>query len=255
VTPPVFVVPQAELLEASAGSVVVVGGAEGRHAATVRRIGVGEPVTLVDGQGGRATGTVSAVPSKRVIEVRVQTTTVERVPAPRVVVVQALPKGDRGELAVELLTEVGVDVIVPWAAAHCVTQWKGERAERGHRRWVDAAQAAAKQARRARFPEVPGIASTAEVVERLAAAAAALVLHETASTPIGRIVLPAEGDVVVVVGPEGGLSDTELEQFAGAGAALVRLGPTVLRTSSAGIAGVAALLSASDRWSAPKVEG
>ncbi len=174
---------------------------------------------------------------------------------PRIVVVQALPKGERGELAVELLTEIGADAIVPWAATRCVTQWKGERAERGQRRWADAAHAAAKQARRARFPEIRGLAGTAEVAGLVRAATLAMVLHETARAPISDLVLPPVGDVVVVVGPEGGLTDAELELLTASGATAVRLGPTVLRTSSAGIAAVAALLASSARWREPMVEG
>ena len=234
---------------------VRVDGPEGRHAATVRRIGVGERVALVDGQGRRADGTVSIVDGKQAIEVAVETLTLEEPAEPRIAVVQALPKGDRGELAVELLTEVGVDVIVPWSAEHCVTQWKGERAERGHRRWSDAARTAGKQARRCRFPVVEVLASTADVTDRARSAGVALVLHESATTAIGDVAVPDTGEVLVIVGPEGGLSASELEQFSASGAVAVRMGPTVLRTSSAGIAALAALLASSDRWSAPMMEG
>ena len=254
-TPPVFVVPQADLVEASVGTVVRVDGPEGRHAATVRRISAGERVTLVDGHGHRADGTVSSVSGKRAVDVTVETLALEPPPEPRIIAVQALPKGDRGELAVELLTEVGVDAIVPWSAEHCVTQWKGERVERGHRRWADAAHAAGKQARRSRFPEVEALASTAQVVDRVRGAARALVLHESAAAAIGDVVVPSAGEVLIIIGPEGGLSATELEQLTAAGAVAVRMGPTVLRTSSAGIAAVAALLSSSDRWSTRMVEG
>jgi len=255
VTPPVFLVPQADLVEASAGSTIRVEGAEGRHAVTVRRLAVGEAVTLVDGAGTRAEGTVSAVIGKQSLDVTVESTTIEPPAALQVTVVQALPKGDRGELAVELLTEIGADLIVPWAAARCVTVWKGERAERGPRRWSDAAQSAAKQARRARLPEISPLASTADVVDRVRSSTLALVLHEAAVTAIGDVIVPATGDVLVIVGPEGGLTEDELQQFVAAGAGVVRIGPTVLRTSSAGIAAVAALLARSDRWSRPEMGG
>lgn len=254
-TPPVFLVPQADLVEASAGSTVRVEGAEGRHAVTVRRLAVGEAVTLVDGVGTRVEGTVSGVTGKQCLDVAVDSIAVEPPIDPRVVVVQALPKGDRGELAVELLTEIGADVIVPWAAARCVTLWKGERADRGHRRWTDAAQTAAKQARRARLPEIAPLASTADVVDRVRSSTLPLVLHESAATAIGDVIVPAAGELLVIVGPEGGLAEHELEQFVAAGARVVRIGPTVLRTSSAGIAAVAALLAGSDRWSPPEMGG
>lgn len=254
-TAPVFVVPATALAAASVGGLVRLDGAEGRHAVSVRRLGVGEELDLVDGQGRRVTGAVAVVHDKQSLDITVASVRDEPDPLPRVVVVQALPKGDRGELAVELLTEIGVDVIVPWSAANCVTQWKGDRVERAHRRWADAAQAAAKQARRARFPLVEALASTADVLARLGQASAALVLHEEARVPIADVASPAVGDLILVVGPEGGLSPAERASFGEAGATEVRLGPSVLRTSSAGIAAVAALLAPTSRWALPGTAG
>ena len=218
-------------------------------------MGVGEQVWLVDGRGCRAAGVIASVSGKDVFDVDITAVAIEPVSRPVVTVVQALPKGDRGELAVELLTEIGVDVIVPWTAAHCVTHWRGDRAERSWRKWADSAQAAAKQSRRSWFPVVEPISSTAEVLERIAAADLALVLHESATLPIGAVTLPTDGDVVVIVGPEGGLAPDELEAFRASGALTVRLGPTVLRTSSAGLAAVSALLASSPRWQSPAVGG
>ena len=254
-TPPDFVVPTADLAAAVVGGLLRLGGTEGRHAVTVRRLVPGEALRLVDGRGRRVDGVVSGVVDKQTLDVEV--TSVDDVPAaqPRIVVVQALPKGERGELAVELLTEIGVDAIVPWAAAACVTQWKGDRLERGHRRWADAAQAAAKQARRTWFPSVEPLATTAAVVERVRAAAVAVVLHEDATTPIGSLRLPASGEVVVIEGPQGGLTPAERAALAEAGAHEVRLGPSVLRTSSAGLAAVAALCAGSPRWGIAGVPG
>jgi len=170
----------------------------------------------------------------------------EPAPTPRVVVVQALPKGDRAQLAVELLTEVGVDEIVPWAASRCVVQWRVDRAERALVRWRATAREAAKQARRAWCPQVTELATTTAVAERLQVAALPLVLHESATTPLGSVAVPEAGDVVLVVGPEGGITDAELSALGAARA--VRLGPTVLRTSTAGAAAVAVLLSRTPRW-------
>ena len=247
-TAPVFVVEPEALATAVAGDVVRLDGAEGRHAASVRRIRVGEPIHLVDGIGRRAIGAVSAVVGRDGVEVRLDGIEDEPAPTPRIVVVQALPKGDRGELAVELLTEVGVDVIVPWSASACVTVWKGERAARGQRRWHDTAVAAAKQSRRAWFPVVAPLAETAQVLDRIRAADTAIVLHEQADRPVATVPLPESGEAVLVVGPEGGISDSERAAFREAGAVEARLGPTVLRTSSAGLAAVAALLARSPRW-------
>lgn len=239
-----FVVPTARLV---AGRVLV-DGPEGRHAATVTRLGAGEEVVLVDGRGRRGHGTVAAVRGKDHLEVDVTAVTDEPTPAPWLVVVQALPKGDRGEVAVETLTEVGVDEIVPWAAARCVTRWRDARGEKALARWRTTAQAAAKQSRRARFPVVAELAGTRDVADRVRRARLGVVLHEEADQPLGAVEPPVAGEVVVVVGPEGGLSHEELAVLTGAGATAYRLGPTVLRTSTAGTAAAAALLSRTPRW-------
>ena len=239
-----FVVPTARLV---AGRLLV-DGPEGRHAATVTRLGVGEEVVLVDGRGRRGHGAVATVSGKDHLEVDVTAVTDEPAPSPWLVVVQALPKGDRGEVAVETLTEVGVDEIVPWAAARCVTRWRDVRGEKALARWRTTAQAAAKQSRRARFPVVAELAGTRDVAHRLRRAALGVLLHEEAEQPLAVAEPPAVGEVVVVVGPEGGLSAEELAVLTGAGATAYRLGPTVLRTSTAGTAAAAALLSRTLRW-------
>ncbi|MGO4256798.1 16S rRNA (uracil(1498)-N(3))-methyltransferase [Marmoricola sp. RAF53] len=230
---------------ARTGDRVLLDGDEGRHAATVKRIRVGEQVVLTDGDGTRLTGSVVEATKSTLV---VEAAEVEVVPAatPHVTVVQAIPKGDRGELAVEVLTEIDVDTIVPWAASRSVAVWRGERAAKSLAKWRSAAQAAAKQARRARFPEVTTMATTAEVADLLAAADLAVVLHEAATDAFADLDLAGVGSVVVVVGPEGGISDDELAAFGSA--RTVRLGASVLRTSTAGVAAVAALLSRTPRW-------
>ena len=225
------------------GARIVLSGAEGHHAADVRRLRAGEAVDLVDGAGLRVRGWVTDV-RRGSLTVEVVGAEREPAPQPRLVVVQALPKGDRAELAVELLTEVGVDEIVPWAAARCVAQWRGERTLA---RWRSTARQATKQSRRAWEPVVTPCASTADVVERVGSASRGLGLHESAPEPLSSEAVPESGEVVVVVGPEGGLTGGELAAFAPA-ARVVRLGPTVLRTSSAGVAAAAALLSRTPRW-------
>lgn len=229
------------------GDTVVVEGDEAHHAVAVRRIRVGEQVLLTDGAGTSATAEVTAT-AKRRLEVQVVTCTQHPRPEPAVTVVQAVPKGDRGELAVEVLTEIGVDRVVPWAAARCVAVWRGEREQRGLRRWRATATEAAKQARRSWFPEVTGPARTGEVADLVREADLALVLHEEASGRLAELVVPRTGRILLVVGPEGGLTPDELQELTAAGARPVRLGEEVLRTSTAGLAGAAALLSRTDRW-------
>lgn len=237
----------ASLADTTPGAVVTVEGDEAHHAVAVRRLRVGEAVVLTDGAGRSVTGTVGST-GKRVFTVDVAEVAQVPRPAPSFVVVQALPKGDRGELAVEVLTEVGVDRVVPWAAARSVAVWKGERAAKSLARWRSTAREAAKQARRAWHPEVTEPASTAEVARLVAAADLAVVLHEEATTPLAGIDVPASGVVLVVVGPEGGLTDDEVSALVDAGAVSVRLGSEVLRTSTAGVAACAALLARTDRW-------
>jgi 16S rRNA (uracil1498-N3)-methyltransferase len=244
VTAPIFLVGRERLLAAER---VLLDGPEGRHAATVRRLGPGERVDLTDGAGLLAECRV-AVAAKDSLHLDVLARHQALAPQPRLVVVQALAKGDRGELAVETMTEVGVDAVVPWTAARCVTQWRAERGMKALAKWRSAAREAAKQARRTWVPEVTDPASTADVADLLAAAALPVVLHEEAPLPLSRAAVPARGDIVVVVGPEGGISPEELRVFAAAGAAQYRLGPTVLRTSTAGVAAGAVLLARAGRW-------
>jgi 16S rRNA (uracil1498-N3)-methyltransferase len=227
------------LCEDLAGERIVLTGPEGRHAASVRRLRVGEPIDLVDGRGTRCTCTVAEV-GKDSLTCSVVERVVDQAPTPRITLVQALAKGSRGELAVELATEVGVDVVVPWAAARCIAKAPG-----GKRldRWESTAREAAKQSRRSWFPDVRPVATTAEVS---ALPGQVLVLHEDAATRLSTIELT--GDVVLVVGPEGGISPEELEALTAGGASAVQLGETVLRTSTAGAAAAAVVSSRTGRW-------
>jgi 16S rRNA (uracil1498-N3)-methyltransferase len=169
-------------------------------------------------------------------------------PDPRVVVVQAILKGDRGEQAVETMTEAGVDVVVPWAAERCVARWRGDRADKGVARWRATAAAAAKQSRRSWFPEVMAVRETAAVVGLLCAAKLAVILDPEASQALGTMPTPVVGDIVLVIGPEGGISPREADLLTASGAVGARLGPTVLRASSAGAIAAALVLNASGRW-------
>ncbi|MGW0806748.1 16S rRNA (uracil(1498)-N(3))-methyltransferase [Nonomuraea sp. NPDC002799] len=229
------------------GAELTLDGPEGHHAASVRRLRAGERVDLTDGAGAVAECVVREV-RKDALRLDVIGRYRVEAPAPRLIVVQGLPKGDRGELAVEMMTEVGVDVIVPWAAARSITQWKGDRVAKALGRWRGTAREAGKQARRFHLPEVTELASTAKVEELLGGVALGLVLHEEAAEPLAGVALPAGGDIVMVVGPEGGVSEEELARFRAAKAVPVLLGPTVLRTSTAGVAAAAVLLTRTGRW-------
>jgi 16S rRNA (uracil1498-N3)-methyltransferase len=226
----------------------VLDGPEGRHAATVRRLRAGEGLLLSDGRGGLARAVVDDV-RKDAVALRVVDRAALPPPSPRVVLAQALVKGDRGELAVELATEAGVDAVLPWRAARCVARWEaGPRGERALARWRTTAREAAKQARRPWVPVVEEPVTTAALARRVAAAAGALVLHESATAALGAVPLPDGGDLLLVVGPEGGIADDEVDALVAAGARAVRLGSEVLRASTAAAVALGALGVLTGRW-------
>jgi 16S rRNA (uracil1498-N3)-methyltransferase len=225
---------------------VALTGPEGRHAATVRRVRVGERVDLADGRGGRAHCTVLSL-GQDTVRLRVDQRLVEPEPAPRLVLVQALAKGDRGELAVELATELGVDEVVPWQAERCIVVWTGPRGDKALARWRSTAREAGKQSRRARHPVVGPWLSTEELLARVATTPT-LLLHEAASAPLASVDLPSAGDLLLVVGPEGGITERELAALTAAGGVPVRLGSSVVRTSTAGAAAVAVVSARTARW-------
>jgi 16S rRNA (uracil1498-N3)-methyltransferase len=230
----------------SPGSELILDGPEGRHGATVKRIGAGEQVLLTDGLGHAAEAVVDSV-GVGLLRLRLTAISQDRAPNPRFVLIQALAKGDRGEQAIEAATELGVDEVVPWQAARSIVIWRGERALRSLRKWESVVLAATKQSRRTRVPLVSEPADHQAVLARIKAAALALVLHEDAQQPLASLDLPSAGDVVLIVGPEGGVAPSELSEFIAAGAVAVRLGPNVLRSSSAGPAALA-VISAAGRW-------
>lgn len=244
-TAPVFVVGQLDGI----GPQFVLDGPEGRHAVSVKRLRAGEDIVLTDGAGRWADAVVAGTEGKDRLIVHIGSYSEEPEESPRITVVQALPKGDRGELAVETMTETGVDAIVPWAAARCITQWKGERGLKALAKWRATAREAGKQSRRVRFPEVADAMTGRQVAALLDTADLAVVLHESGDEPLATAALPDQGEIVVVIGPEGGISPEELDLFAQAGAKPYRLGRTVLRTSTAGTAAAALLLGRTGRWS------
>ncbi len=222
------------------GDRVRLDGAEGRHAVKVRRLRVGEHLVLSDGMGSGVLGPIVEVePAALTIEVA------EVLSAPtspvRWVAAQALAKGNRDELAIEMLTEVGIDEVVPWQAARSVSHWSADRVERGLSRWRSTVREAAKQSRRLRVPDVAEPLDTGGLAGRIAAAELVVVLHEQATEPIAALTVPSGGEVLIIVGPEGGIAPEELEVLTAGGGRLASLGETVLRTSTAGVVALAAL--------------
>jgi 16S rRNA (uracil1498-N3)-methyltransferase len=233
------------------GGVAVVDGDEGFHAASVRRMRVGETLDLSDGAGAVAHCVIEDVAKARLSARVLERWTVE--PAkPRVTVVQALPKSDRSELAVELATEAGADAFVAWQSARCVARWDGAKADKGLRRWRAVARAAARQSRRAHIPPVTGVVTTgelaADVRKAVAAGALVLALHESATDAFAKIAVAQRDSVMLLIGPEGGIADDEVAALSAAGAMVVRMGPTVLRTSTAAVVALGALGALTSRW-------
>lgn len=229
------------------GEVIELTGDEGRHAVSVKRTSVGEQIELVDGHGTRAVITVTGVSGKDRLTGVVDCAANEPASRPTVTVIQALPKAARSELTVDLLTQAGADVIVPWQAGRSVANW-GKKQDKGLAKWRAAARAAAKQSRRSRIPEITPVGDQAAVAALIQAAPLALMLHEDATGKITDQPVAQADSVVLIIGPEGGISPAELDAFTAAGAHPVRLGPEVLRTASAGMVALAALGAVTDRW-------
>ena len=236
----------ATVAQAVVGASLLLDGDEGRHAATVVRIRPGERCFVADGAGRRVLLEATEV-DRSWVRGRVVDVSDEPEPAPRLVLVQALAKGDRDEQAVEAATELGVDEVVPWQAERSVVVWRGDRAAKSLAKWAAVVARATKQSRRARMPATTPVVGLDALAARVHDAALTLVLHEDATEPLASVELPGAGDVLVVVGPEGGITPRELDALGTAGARSVRLGSTILRASSAGPAALA-VLSARTRW-------
>ncbi|GAA2233118.1 16S rRNA (uracil(1498)-N(3))-methyltransferase [Herbiconiux moechotypicola] len=251
-----FLRPDLAVVPHTVGDVVVLGGDEARHAATVNRLRVGEHTSVGDGNGLVVSGIVTRVEPKE-LDVLVEESVLHPEPVPRIVLVQALAKGDRDELAVQTATELGVSAVIPWQAERSVSRWVGAKAVKGVERWSTIVREAAKQSIRPFVPPVGDLVDTAQLLA-LAEGQRMLVLEPTAEQRLSGLRFDRLGDgsgdepdtppILLVVGPEGGISPRELDRLAEAGAQPVRLGDEVLRTSSAGPAALAVLNVALGRW-------
>jgi 16S rRNA (uracil1498-N3)-methyltransferase len=215
-------------------------GDEGRHAVVVRRIRLGEMIMIGNGRGLGVRGVVVDVRgSDLVVEVvnHLKAATESR----RFVAAQALAKGDRSELAVEMMTEMGVDEIVPWQASRSIVRWSPDRIARALTKWRSTAREAAKQSRRLNVPHVSDPVTTRQLTHRMTSADLVLMLHEEAKESLAEVDLPAVGTVLIIIGPEGGISPEELDQLTQAGARSVSISDAVLRTSTAGVVALAGL--------------
>ena len=237
----------ATLGTATVGQTVRLDGAEAKHAVTVSRVRPGETLLLGNGAGLVLGVTVLTVDPAE-LTARVDEVRESAAQTPRIVLVQALAKGDRDELAVQAATELGIDGVIPWAAARSVARWEGAKVAKGQARWAAIVREASKQSIRPWLPAVSTLTSTRQLAT-LAATTRMLLLEPTASIRLTAVGVPTDDrDIVLVVGPEGGIAPSELEALEAAGASRVRLGDTVLRTSTAGPAAVAILNATLGRW-------
>ncbi|KHO28809.1 16S rRNA (uracil(1498)-N(3))-methyltransferase [Corynebacterium minutissimum] len=243
---PVFLHPDLSLAEV--GQPVGLDGAEGRHAVTVKRMGPGESLVLIDGSGLRITATITDVQGKDTLAALVDDITTSPEPSLRVIVVQAIPKSERAELAVDLATQAGADEIIAWQADRCVSKWDAKKAPKALSKWESAAVAAAKQSRRTRIPAVRGPLTTRQLCQEISGARA-LVLHEDATLRLKDLDdLDTTDTIYLLVGPEGGIGEEELAQLTAAGATAIKLGPEVLRTASASMVALASIGTLTSRW-------
>lgn len=273
-TLPVFIASDVDTLRACArGDSYVLGGDEGFHAATVRRIDVGAMLDVVDGTGLRARCTVIDR-AKKALTLRIDHLEREDEPGVELLLIQALSTGGRDEMAIEMATEVGVDAVMPWQANRSEVRWKGEKAAKGMRKWESTLRSATKQSRRAFIPRLEEPRSSAALTEWIAQAtqdgAWVLACHESADRRLSELLTQLRGlsshassassasaaqaqpscppKIAVIVGPEGGVDPDELSLFEAAGAKICLLGNTVLRASSAGPVALSLISDAIGRW-------
>ena len=252
---PIFYISAEEYETLTPGASFELDGPEGKHA-LVKRMEVGESIDLGDDTGRRAVGTVHSLTDRGVI-VRVEQLREEHT-SPRIYLVQALAKDGRDLLAIETATELGVYGVLPWSADRSIVRWKGERAVKAHTKWQNTVTAAAKQSRRALIPEVYDLYSTTDLVELIeevtGQGSAVFILHEQATERLSAQAAKLAGgenlpeEIYLLVGPEGGISDREVQLFTEAGAHLALLGNEVLRSSTAGSAAMCTLNVVLGRW-------
>lgn len=242
---PLFRIEHSEL--PAAGSSISLGGAEGKHAASVRRMRIGEAIQLTNGAGSRIRGVVEAVNGSN-LTVKVQSAVTESKPQLQLTLVQALAKGDRDELAIQAATELGAMCIIPWEADRSVSRWIGLKESKGVDRWLTIVTEAAKQSLRVWFPLVSSPVNTSQLEKTVGDFDLVLVLDPTANLGLSSVQLPKSGSLALVVGPEGGISEAELEKLEAAGAKRVHLGAPILRTSTAGVAAISGILGMTGQW-------
>ena len=230
------------------GEAVTLGGSEGKHAVNVRRMRVGEGIQLSDGKGMRVRGEVSSLGNSS-LTVSIDSVVHETKPDMKLTIVQALAKGDRDELSIQAATELGCWAVVPWQAERSISKWEGAKIAKSVERWQTIVSEAAKQSLRVFEPVVAQPVGTKQLVANVKNYDLVLVLDPTSDIGLGNIDLSEnQKTVAIIVGPEGGISELELEALEDSGAVRVHLGAPILRTSTAGVAAIAVLQAKLGLW-------
>jgi 16S rRNA (uracil1498-N3)-methyltransferase len=213
---------------------------DANHAIRVLRMAAGDVFMLADGTGAWSQVKAFAI-KKKSMEVEVIATGFQEALPTTITVVQALPKSDRAKEAIELLTEAGVDRIVPWAATRSI----GKVSEK----FAVTAREASKQSRRLRIPEVTDIATTEQICEAIKLSDLAIAFHESSDVKLSDSISSHNvAHLLIIIGPEGGITSSELEAFKAAGAKVALMGRPILRSAHAGIAAVAAVSALLKVW-------
>jgi 16S rRNA (uracil1498-N3)-methyltransferase len=228
----------------STGQTQELSGDEGHHAVSVMRLSVGEQIKIADGSGNWVSGTITEV-NKRSLKIDVAQRGNAQAGKPELVVVQAVTKSDRTKEMLELLTVGGADQIIPWQAERCISKWQSDSAQK----WMSSIKESAKQARRVKLPILADEVTTSQLVKLFQSTDKVVILHEGAMNGISQLNLSNNLErIILIIGPEGGISDAEISQLENAGAVTARLGDLVLRSAHAGFAALAAIQSSIGRW-------
>ena len=231
-----------EDLPTTVGSTYEFNNEDALHAIRVLRAKSGDFFNLSDGAGNWSHVEAKEIHKKH-MTVEVLETGHQDVLGTHFTVIQAIPKGDRIKEAIEMCTEGGADRIVMWKSARSIG-----KSEDKIEKLQTTAREASKQSRRFRIPEVIGVAATHDVVDQIAQADLAIVFHESAAMKISQLVTPGCKKVAIIIGPEGGLTDEEIDTFASAGAKVALMGRPVLRSAHAGLAALSAVNTALSVW-------
>lgn len=221
-------------------------GSEAHHAIKVRRVTEGEIVFITNGEGLVVEAIVLKIESGKSLLLESKQTQQQNQKKPIIAVAQALAKGDRSDLSVELLTEVGVDEIIPWQANRSVSKWD-EKEDKALEKWIQISRESSKQSRRGIFPKITNVLKSPNLVNIFNKFSKVIVLDPDSPKKIIDQIENNLESYLLVIGPEGGIEKEELDLFKKHHAVDARLGDSILRTSSAGAIGASILMS-STRW-------